>query len=184
MRPLLLVLIALVLTAGCDPSSNSLITASGTQDVLGRHAVYWESDSGVFLAIWHDGLTRLDHGGGGHTSGHSSGHTSGHGSGHGSAGASSSGRETELKADYFLDQRQVLDFTGHTRDGMSGSVVINGQQFDLGHGGLFLVNLPEQGATVAQLPLPAMDRENMEQELTRLGKTDPRVKEFLGRSAP
>jgi hypothetical protein len=96
-----------------------------------------------------------------------------------SGGDSGSGRTARGQL-YAVDGRKIA-WSCTTQDGTSGTVIIDGQQFDLGKGGVFLVSAKENKTKVEQLAvdMSKLQGDKMEDKLTAVGEAEPRIKAFL-----
>lgn len=79
-----------------------------------------------------------------------------------------------------VDGRRV-QFTGETRDGKSGRVTVEGREYDLAAGGLFLVSA-RRGYRVLQLKRDLARFQDAQQLFSELRKSDPEVVEFFARA--
>jgi len=73
-----------------------------------------------------------------------------------------------------------VEWRWETRDGKSGTVVINGQKYDRFDGGLFLVYTKGEKLRVVQLK---RDFEGDEKDLSKLAVTDPDIERFVAEAA-
>ena len=94
---------------------------------------------------------------------------------------SSSGGEGAYRGQLHAKGGDKMDWSCGTKDGHTGKVVIDGREFDLAAGGLFLVSAKEGTPRVEQL---AVDVEQLQvcedaKRFPELGKADPRVAAFL-----
>ena len=96
-----------------------------------------------------------------------------------SGGGSGSGPTAQGQL-YTVDGRKIA-WSCTTQDGTSGTVTIDGQQFDLAKGAIFLISAKENKTTVEQLAvdMSKLQGDKMEDKLTAVGEAEPRIKAFL-----
>jgi hypothetical protein len=99
----------------------------------------------------------------------------------GFTGGGSGGGEGAYRGQLYGKDGVKIDWSCRTQDGHAGNVIIDGREFDLAAGGLFLVTANEKPARVEQL---AVDAEQLQvcadaKRFPELGKADPRVAGFL-----
>jgi hypothetical protein len=105
--------------------------------------------------------------------------TGGSGSGAGSNQTYANGKATGTVT-FHPDNRQIT-WSCTTSDGARGAVVIDGQNFDLAKGAVFLVTLKDQKTTVDQVAvdMAKLQGSPVEQKLQAIGETEPRITAFL-----
>lgn len=99
------------------------------------------------------------------------------------AGGGSLGFRGQFRA---LDGRGI-DWSCRTRDGVHGSVKVDGQRFDLSKGGLLLVSTDDRKTRVDQVAVDltrlqvsrTLQGPSVAERLQALGDTEPRIAEFL-----
>jgi hypothetical protein len=81
---------------------------------------------------------------------------------------------------YAVDGRKIA-WSCTTQDGTSGTVTIDGQQFDLAKGAVFLVSAKENKTTVQQLPVDMSKLQGglVQDKLPALADTEPRIAAFF-----
>ncbi|MBN1826401.1 MAG: hypothetical protein JW958_09050 [Candidatus Eisenbacteria bacterium] len=154
-----LCLLALI---GCGQNGGSLVTASGSVQVEETMASYYASGERVFLVVWHDMIRSLGSGGG-----------------HGGSGSSSSARKTEIEGDYQTTDGRGFRYTCRTTDGITGFVVIDGVEYDLADGCLFLVASHAEGSSVTQLKRELVMPGAPQEMFKALADTDPQIAAFV-----
>jgi hypothetical protein len=95
----------------------------------------------------------------------------------GSAGGGSGNSRGQL---HTRDGREIV-WTCATQDGKSGKVVIDGQEFNLNQGALFLASTKEKPTRVEQVVIETgqLQAESIVENLPELAKADPRIATFL-----
>jgi hypothetical protein len=105
----------------------------------------------------------------------------------GCSGGSSGGRGGSFRGRiYALDKREIA-WSCRTRDGVTGAVTIDGQKFDLGKGGVFLVSTADKQTKVHQLavdmtkfqPPPGPQGAWVSEKLQTLGGAEPQIADFF-----
>jgi hypothetical protein len=78
------------------------------------------------------------------------------------------------------DGREIV-WSCSTQDGKSGKVIIDGQEFDLNQGALFLVSAKEKPTRVEQVVIDTgqLQAESLVGKFPELAKADPRIATFL-----
>jgi hypothetical protein len=148
--------IACLASAGCIPANApSLTTASAT--VNGRQAEYVVANGKLLLVMWF--VTSPD----------------GHGSG---VSVSATAAKTVVKGTFEPTGGQRIDWTCTTSDLKTGTVTINGTNYQLADGGLFLIT-PGDPTEVVQLRRDLSAVEGSQQGLEKLARDDPEVAAFV-----
>jgi hypothetical protein len=98
----------------------------------------------------------------------------------GSSGGDSSNGANARGQIYAVDGRKI-PWSCTTQDGTSGAVAVDGQQFDLAKGAVFLVSAKEKKTTVQQLTvdIPKLQGGRVEDKLQSLEDTEPRIADFF-----
>jgi hypothetical protein len=96
-----------------------------------------------------------------------------------SGGGSGSGRNAQGQL-YAVDGRKIA-WSCTTQDGTSGTVTIDGQQFDLAKGAVFLVSAKENKTKVEQLAVDMSKLQDgpVQDKLPALADTEPRIAAFF-----
>jgi len=139
------------------------VATSGSARIADTHAEYYASRDRVFLVIWLDFCP----------------------SGGGSEAVS--GPNTTIKRQYATTDGNSVQWKCHTVDGKTGTIIINGVEYDLAKGGLFLVAAKQDKLQVTQLnrdfERPKSEHETFEafdRTCQSLAKSDPEIKDFIG----
>jgi hypothetical protein len=142
--------------AGCTPANApSLTTASAT--VNGRQAEYVVANGKLLLVVW---FVTSPEGGGT------------------AVGVSANAAKTEIKGNYEPTGGTRIDWTCTTSDLATGTVTINGADYQLADGGLFLIT-PGDPPKVVQLKRDLGKVEGSQQGLETLAREDPEVSTFV-----
>jgi len=101
--------------------------------------------------------------------------------GNGCTGVTFSGGEGTHQGYLRARDTSKTDWSCQTKDGRSGKVVIEGSEFELSSGALFLVFAKEKPARVEQVAVDAKQLQACAdaKRFPELGKADPRVAAFL-----
>jgi hypothetical protein len=96
-----------------------------------------------------------------------------------SGGGSGSGPTAQGQL-YTVDGRKIA-WSCTTQDGTSGTVTIDGQQFDLAKGAIFLISAKENKTTVEQLAVDMSKLQGgpVQDKLPALADTEPRIAAFF-----
>lgn len=104
--------------------------------------------------------------------------------------ASSSGPWVHKGRVHLIDQREI-DWPCVTHDGTKGKVRIQGKEFDLSKGGLFLIDTRAKSVRVQQLDVPigiaVNDRQGYEKarkSIEALAQENPVMRQFVREAAP
>src|SRR5262249_61656286 len=99
----------------------------------------------------------------------------------GGGGLSSSSSVLTAHAWLRTKDGRTVDWWCQTSDGMTGQVRINGQQFNLEDGALFLVSTRGGQVQIEQHKRYLLEMAPEDKNLKRFTKEDPEVKRFLSR---
>jgi hypothetical protein len=96
----------------------------------------------------------------------------------GSAGGGGSGTS---RGQLHTKDGQEIVWSCSTQDGKSGKVFIDGQEFDLNQGALFLVSTKEKTTRVEQLVIDTgqLQAESIVEKFPALANAEPRIATFL-----
>jgi hypothetical protein len=99
----------------------------------------------------------------------------------GSAGASHSGGEGDYRGHLLTSDGGTIDWSCSTQDGKSGKVKVNGQEFNLAGGALFLVSATEKPMRVEQLAVATGELQACAdaKKFPGLAKAEPRIASFV-----
>jgi hypothetical protein len=99
----------------------------------------------------------------------------------GSVGATSSGGSGDFSGKFRIAPDREVAWSCKTPDGKAGKLVIDGAEFDLAGGGLFLVDTRQKPAKTEQLAVPAdrLQEVTDARKLPDLATADPKVAAFL-----
>jgi hypothetical protein len=147
----------LLLCMGCGAAGSG----GGGAAIFGDTSVTWNVISGkVYFVLW----TNTTMG------------PAGSGSGSGPGGH-------EFNGSIGPDKKPLVKWKGQTRDGKTGTVTINGTSYELTKGGLFLVSVNGEKATVRQLNTDLSAVEPSAKGLENFARTDPEVAKFVASAA-
>jgi hypothetical protein len=99
----------------------------------------------------------------------------------GSAGTTSGGGSGDFRGAFRIPPDREVAWSCKTADGKSGKVVIDGAEFDLASGGLFLVDTRQKPAKTEQLTVPAdrLQEVTDARKFPDLATADSKVAAFL-----
>ena len=99
----------------------------------------------------------------------------------GSVGATSSGGSGDFRGAFRIAPDREVAWSCKTSDGKAGKVVIDGAEFALADGGLFLVDTRQKPAKTEQLAVPAdrLQEVTDARKFPDLATADPKVAAFL-----
>lgn len=159
-----LYLFILALTS-CNAPVSETTFSSGTKTVDHTSAhLYAARDGHVLFVLWHD-MRSDDPSAGSHGSG-SSGRT---------------GDLIEFEYEYRTDDGKRLAWSGRSPDGVGGTATVDGKDYDLAAGGLFVVEDGPDGAVVTQIDADFGDAKTINGILAHLERSVPEVRALLGR---
>ena len=152
----------LLAVMGCGQGGGALVTASGSVQVEETTASFYASGERVFLVVWHDMPRNLGSGGG-----------------HGFTGSSSSAGKTEIDGKYETTDGRGFQYTCETTDGLTGTVVIDGAEYDLAAGCIFLLAYRSDGISVTQLDRDLTMPGTPQEFFKSLADNDPQIGAFV-----
>ncbi len=155
-------IVCLLTLVGCGQQDESLVVASGSHNIADTSAIYYASNSRIFLVVWHDFARAL-----------------GSANGHGGSSYTSSATETIIEGDYQTTSGKSFQYTCLTSDGKMGSVVIDGTEYDLAKGGVFLVKANQGSCSVTQLDRELLRSKTIREIFESFTNSDPQITEFL-----
>ena len=156
------ILLGLLVIFGCNAHSPMLLTSVVTVHIDDTMATCYSADDYVCLVVWHDMIRHI-----------------GSGDGHGSAGVTESAPRTTIRGDYELSSGRGFDYICATTDGMSGSMTVDGTDYDLSAGRVFLIQGGQDAVVVTQVAAD-MTRTGSDQDfLAVLAASDPAIKAFV-----
>jgi hypothetical protein len=99
----------------------------------------------------------------------------------GCTGVSWSGGEGKFRGQLHANDGGKIDWSCTTQDGHSGKVIVDGHEFDLTQGALFLVSTTDKPTRVDQLAVAAGQLQACSdaKKLPELAEADPRIAAFL-----
>ncbi len=156
-------IVCLTALVGCGQQGESLVVTSGSRNLEDTSADYYATNDRIFLVVWHDlarSLSSAD--------------------GHGGSSCTSNATETIIEGNYQTTSGSSLQYICHTSDGNTGSVVIDGAEFDLADGGVFLVKASQGIPSVEQLDRELPRSKAIGEIFETLANSDHQIKEFLG----
>jgi hypothetical protein len=140
--------------SACSPNAKLLDpeTASGVYVHSGFEFYRWEE--GMRLMIWHDGIN------------------------HQSCSSSTNG-QYEIECHGVSIGNHTFELRLETNDGKTAQFSINGNQFDLVDGGLFIVTSSGEDTSVRQLVRDLSEVQANAESVTEFGLSDPDIQEFI-----
>jgi hypothetical protein len=146
----------LFLSTGCGPVSSGL---GGSATIGDTWVDYASKDGKLFFVLWNT-------------------------IGYTTSGSSGGGRDGYLASGSIIhDKKPPLKWQVQTPDYKTGTVTINGTNYELNKGGLFLVSGGGEKATVRQFPTDLSAVEPSAKGLENFAKSDPDVAKFVASAA-